>query len=220
MQSPIYSALDSLSSPTIVADGRAGSAGGGGRAGSPALGDPESPLPALPLWQSGQDPFEAALAACGDGDSPRAPSPIPMRFNLGDLTALEQAHEQELEDPADEITLGALRDQIGATVELLELVREETRLTKERQAQIQGRWECKGYLSLKLAQQFPGRFEKPASWDADLENLTARSVRPVPPAAAARLHCRRRGGGTVPHRSCAWAGWTWNTEQRRSSGMC
>ena len=194
MQSPIYSALDSLSSPTIVRDGGAG----GARAGSPTLGA-ESPLPALPLWQSGQDPFEA-LSAGQEGDSPRAPSPIPMRLNLADLTALERGQEEELEEPADEITLGALSDQINGVVELLELVREEVRLTKERQAQIQGRWICKGYLSLKLAQQYPDRFEKPASWDCDLENLTARSDpccpggaalhQPLPiwlPAAAARL---------------------------------
>jgi hypothetical protein len=174
MQSPIYSALDSLSSPTIVRDGGAC----GARAGSPTLGA-ESPLPALPLWQSGQDPFQA-LSAGQDGDSPRAPSPIPMRLKLADLTALERGQEVELEEPADEITLGALSDQINGVVELLELAREEVRLTKERQAQIQGRWECKGYLSLKLAQQYPDRFEKPSSWDCDLENLTARSVAPGP----------------------------------------
>lgn len=160
MQSPIFSALDSLSSPTIVPGAEAQSVAG-------FRGDiMESPLPAMPLvWQFEHDPFEAALA-----ESPLPPSPVGIKFNLGDLTLLER----ELEEPDDETTLGALKDQIDGTIELLELVREDLRLSKERAAQIKERWESKGYLSLKLINQFPHQFQKPSTWDEDIENLISR----------------------------------------------
>jgi hypothetical protein len=163
MQSPIYSALDSLSSPTIVNDGD------GQSAVFRALLDPESPLPAMPLWQGDQDPFNAAIgekSASLTPDTSAAP-----KFMLGDLTVLER----NLEVTEDESTLDALQDQIRATAELIELVREDARLTKMRAAQIQNRWECKGHLQLKLLCQYPNRFQKPSTWDDDIDNLISRS---------------------------------------------
>jgi hypothetical protein len=121
----------------------------------------------MPLWQFEKDPFEAVLS-----ESPTPPSPIAMKFNIGDLTALEC----DLENSDDADALVALSDQIHEAEDLLGLVNEEVRLTKERLAQIKNRWECKGYLSLKLAKQFPRQFVKPATWDVDVENLISRSM--------------------------------------------
>lgn len=162
MQSPIYSALDSLSSPTIVPDGD------GRSLGFRSLLDPGSPLPAMPLWQDDHDPFslEAALA-----DTSSSESPAGTNFSLGNLTVLEK----QLEEPDDDATtLGALEEQIRATSELIELVREDARLTKLRGAQIQNRWECQGHLLLKLIAEYPEHFERPTTWDEDIDNLISR----------------------------------------------
>jgi hypothetical protein len=162
MQSPIYSALDSLSSPTIVSEGD------GQSLGFRSLLDPGSPLPAMPLWQGDHDPFslEDALA-----DKASSVAPAGTNFSLGNLTVLEH----HLEEPDDDATtLGALEEQIRATSELIELVREDARLTKLRAAQIQNRWECQGHLLLKLIAEYPDRFERPKTWDEDIDNLISR----------------------------------------------
>lgn len=57
---------------------------------------------------------------------------VRMYIVPGDMTTLER----EIEEPDDEITLGALQDQISSTQELLEMVREDVRLTKQRSEQV------------------------------------------------------------------------------------
>ena len=157
--SPIYSALDSPSSPTIVGEG-----------GEPFdCGRTESPFPALPLWQAGQDPFEAALSAAvvSDPVEEQAPPAAP----LVSLTAQERGLPAAEDDGAE---LEELNRQIQTATEFLALVQEDARLAGERAAQIQLRWRCKGYISLKLINQYPHQFEKPSTWDTDVQDLTAR----------------------------------------------
>ena len=117
--SPIYSALDSPSSPTIVV----------GEGGEPFdCGRTESPSPALPLWQAGQDPFEAALSAADIVSDPveeQAPPAAP----LVSLTAQERGLPAAEDDEAE---LEELNRQIQTATEFLALVQEDARLAGER----------------------------------------------------------------------------------------
>ena len=156
--SRIYSALDSMSSPTIMHDGQTN--------GAPGIGN-ESPLPVMPLWQFDDEGlFDAAIA-----NTPEHKLLIPMSFDLNDLTMIEH----KLDDPVDETTLESVMGQIRDTQQLLDLVREEICLTKQRAEQINSRWTCKGHLSTELLRQYPKHFETPAAtWDEDIGNLITR----------------------------------------------
>jgi hypothetical protein len=131
--------------------------------GAPGIGN-ESPLPVMPLWQF-DDEEDAAIA-----NTPEHKLLMPMSFDLNDLTMIEH----KLEDPVDETTLESVMGQIRDTQQLLDLVREEIRLTKQRAEQINSRWTCKGHLSTELLRQYPKHFETPATWDEDIGNLITR----------------------------------------------
>jgi hypothetical protein len=160
MHSPILSALDSVSSPTTVIEREDGVT---------EMRDSDSPFPVMPPWQFDKDPFDTELDDIAS--SPLPPSPL-QRFDLtlSNLTMLEC----KLEEQDDELSLSSIKAQIIGSAELLELVREDVRLTEERIKQNNERQGCRGYISLKLINQYPDEFIKPRTWDADIEDLTNR----------------------------------------------